>query len=539
MSYLALYRKYRPDNFNDIVGQEYIIKTLKNEIVNNKVSHAYLFYGPRGTGKTTMAKAFAKLVNCYDLKNLMPCENCKSCMLFNEKNNPDIIEIDAASNNGVEEIRTIRDNVSLMPSVSNYKVYIIDEVHMLSSGAFNALLKTLEEPPKHVIFILATTEFYKVPETIVSRCQTFEFERLAENVIVNKLKDIANKEKITIDDETLNLIAKYSNGGLRDSISMLDKLASASDNIKASDYYELRGIASDIQIDELLKTIYATSVKDVFNILNSINSEGKSMFLVIEKLIEYFKNCIINEHDNLNENMSVELYYKAIDELLKTELNAKSLDNPNIVIQVGILKIINIFEKEGADKIISREIILEKKCSENTKKITNDLNIAFEEESHQILYDKIIVNNALATADKNRLEFVRNKWSLFSDYLNYTEYSSIVSYLLDANLRVVGADDVIISVNYASILLNVNKSLDKITELFSKVMDKPYNLVFVTDDEWDSIKKKYVLDRKNGIIYTVKEHIKDNAENLVVSSDASSIINEAVDLFGNDMVEIK
>ena len=190
MSYLALYRKYRPQTFDELAGQNFIVKILKNSIINEKISHAYLFYGPRGTGKTSVAKLLAKIVNCENLKDFTPCGECASCKSFVNKNNPDVIEIDAASNNGVDEIREIRNNVGLLPSISKYKVYIIDEVHMLSSGAFNALLKTLEEPPKHAIFILATTEFYKVPETIVSRCQCFEFSRISEDKIVDRLKYI-------------------------------------------------------------------------------------------------------------------------------------------------------------------------------------------------------------------------------------------------------------------------------------------------------------------------------------------------------------
>ncbi len=546
MGYLALYRKYRPDNFNDIVGQKYIIKTLKNEVANNKISHAYLFFGPRGTGKTTMAKAIAKLINCNSLDNLNPCEKCESCLLFNQKSNPDIIEIDAASNNGVEEIRTIRDNVALMPSVSNYKVYIIDEVHMLSSGAFNALLKTLEEPPKHVVFILATTEFYKVPETIVSRCQTFEFERISENEIVDKLNFIANAENIKVEEDVLRLIAKYSNGGLRDSISMLDKLAAVSSDIKVSDYYELCGIASNFQIVDLLKSIYSSDVNEVFKLLESLNKEGKSLYLVIDKLIDYFKDCIINNFDSLNENMDLNIYYKCLDILLETQLNSKSLENPNVVIQVGILKVINLFKGKQNDKIISREIILEKKCVENTKNGTKFLKSDDKLENFgktgnigKIDYDKVIVNNALATANKNFLEAIKEKWILFSKYLNDEEYSSVVSYLLDAQVRVVGESDVIISVNYDSILINVNKCLSKITELFNKVMDNVYNLVFVTDSEWGVIKDKYMSDRKKGIVYMVKTSSEDNNNDLVDETTHSKILDDAVNLFGNDMIEYK
>src|SRR5574344_2833121 len=201
--YQALYRKYRPNNFDEVVGQEVVVKILKNSILNNKVSHAYLFSGPRGTGKTSLAKIFAKIVNCSEPKNLSPCNNCVSCTQINNKQSTDIIEIDAASNNGVDKIREIRNKVNLVPSTGKYKVYIIDEVHMLTQGAFNALLKTLEEPPSHIIFILATTEPHKIPATILSRCQRFDFKRIPSDQIVIHLRKIATKESREITDEAL------------------------------------------------------------------------------------------------------------------------------------------------------------------------------------------------------------------------------------------------------------------------------------------------------------------------------------------------
>ena len=230
--YQSLYRKYRPKHFDEVYGQECAKKILINTLKNSTLSHAYLFFGPRGTGKTSIAKMFARACNCLDIKNGECCEKCENCSESSQKNCVDIIEIDAASNNGVDEIRELKNKINLVPNKLKYKVYIVDEVHMLSTGAFNALLKTLEEPPEHVIFILATTDFYKVPATIVSRCQCIEFKNIDDNSMFERLKEISKLEKIKIDDDAINEIVKNSNGGLRDAIGLLDKLNSFVDNGK-------------------------------------------------------------------------------------------------------------------------------------------------------------------------------------------------------------------------------------------------------------------------------------------------------------------
>ena len=228
---LALYREYRPRSFDEVCGQEHIVKILKNEVSDNNLSHAYLFVGPRGTGKTTCAKLLAKAANCEHPIDGNPCGKCESCLSFDEGNNLDITEIDAASNNGVDDIRNLRDEVTFSPNKSRYRIYIIDEVHMLSPSAFNALLKTLEEPPEYVIFILATTEIYKVLPTVISRCQRFDFKRIDESVIAERLKFISSKEGISIEDEAATLIARLSDGGMRDAVSMLDVCSADSKNV--------------------------------------------------------------------------------------------------------------------------------------------------------------------------------------------------------------------------------------------------------------------------------------------------------------------
>ena len=321
MSYLALYRKYRPQTFEEVVGQQYVTKILKNTIDRNMTSHAYLFSGPRGTGKTTIAKLIAKLLNCESPINDIPCEKCPSCIAFNEKNHPDIIEMDAASNNGVDEIREIRDKVTLMPSISKYKVYIIDEVHMLSIGAFNALLKTLEEPPQHVIFLLATTELYKVPATIISRCQCFNFEKISEEDIVKKLKYIVEKENIKVEEEVLKLIAKYSDGGLRDAINLLDKLACCSTNITIDDFYEIKGIVKEEELFDIVSALVNGNTKEALEKLDYLGKKGKNLILFATELIEYLKNMLIS---NNTYGLDKDKIFEMIDILNDTVNNMKN-----------------------------------------------------------------------------------------------------------------------------------------------------------------------------------------------------------------------
>ena len=253
LNYKVLYRKYRPSKFEEVVGQESVKKILKNSIIQNKIAHSYIFSGPRGTGKTSMAKIFSKAINCLNNVNGEACGKCINCMSF--INNPDILEIDAASNNGVDQIREITNNVKLAPTMYKYKVYIVDEVHMLSQSAFNALLLTLEEPPAHVIFIFATTNVENIPITILSRCQRFDFKKIGEQDIINNLKKICEKEKIEIDNEALQEIAYVSDGGMRDALSLLDQISKETKNIRSSDVINCVGAVSQKKVDKLLEYI--------------------------------------------------------------------------------------------------------------------------------------------------------------------------------------------------------------------------------------------------------------------------------------------
>lgn len=551
MSYLALYRKYRPQTFEEVVGQQYVTKILKNTIDRNMTSHAYLFSGPRGTGKTTIAKLIAKLLNCESPINDIPCEKCPSCIAFNEKNHPDIIEMDAASNNGVDEIREIRDKVTLMPSISKYKVYIIDEVHMLSIGAFNALLKTLEEPPQHVIFILATTELYKVPATIISRCQCFNFEKISEEDIVKKLKYIVEKENIKVEEEVLNLIAKYSDGGLRDAINLLDKLACCSTNITIDDFYEIKGIVKEEELFDIVSALVNGNTKEALEKLDYLGKKGKNLILFATELIEYLKNMLIS---NNTYGLDKDKIFEMIDILNDTVNNMKNSCYQKVLLEVAFLKVENLLKNieivDNEEKAVKKEEFQEKPKEKQKEDINNNVEkeneIEANKSNEQIFeINKIRINNALALANKNLLEDLKICWVNLSDYLYNKEFGSVVSFLIDGNVRVVGEKDVIISFKYDSTLENALLNISKIESLIYLIVNKNYKVSVVLDDEWEQIKNKFILDKKNGITYTYKEEfvLEKTQENekydKIESKEAPESLKDAVDLFGQDFVEIQ
>ena len=525
MIYQALYRKYRPKTFDEVCGQKIIVQTLKNTIINNKLTHAYLFIGPRGTGKTSIAKIFAKTINCEDHKNGCSCEKCEICRLSNNNENVDIIEMDAASNNGVDEIREIKNHVSLMPTFSKYKIYIIDEVHMLSTGAFNALLKTLEEPPQHVIFILATTEPQKVPLTIISRCQSFEFKPIPENFMFEKIKYICDNEKINIEEDAIKQICYDSYGGMRDAISLLDQLNSYTNgNIKKEDVILLNGRISNLEINDFLNYYIDNNIIELFNMSDKYNNEGRDFTLISEDIIKYLKNSLIeyqiNNKNNIVEkigkNKVLDIIYKFTDFINLS----KNVINKKIYFDLLLIKIIDINNTNNSTINIGNSIInkeknntdnLNKKFEENINNVNNinnekNLNIIndkIEKNNDNQNYDNhnklmnVRLNNILKYADKNSLnEYLEFFINLESNLDNLDE-RKIYNLLLDCSIKAGSKDGIIIVASNKNILYELYDSLIEIENFFINKIQKNIKLCFYLESEWEEKRKIYVNKIKN------------------------------------------
>lgn len=373
MGYTALYRKFRPINFSEMVGQEHITRTLRNQIIANRVGHAYLFNGGRGTGKTSAAKILARAINCLNPKEGEPCNECEICKGAISGSLTDIVEMDAASNNSVEDIRSIREEVNFLPTKAKYRVYIIDEVHMLSTGAFNALLKTLEEPPEHVKFILATTEPQKLPATILSRCQRFDFKRISNEDIIKRLKIVCNESNIEISEGALNIIATLSEGAMRDALSILERCVQDGENkIDEDKIKDLVGIPKITFVHDITKSIIEYNIDDALKNVNKVLDDGKDITNLLWEIVKYIKDMLVYKACNklelyseeevkdiqeLSKDVSKERLISLVYELSELENNIKWSTQKTIMFQAGIIKLCNRLEsntgslEERIDKI--------------------------------------------------------------------------------------------------------------------------------------------------------------------------------------------
>ena len=365
MGYTALYRKFRPLNFEEIVGQEHITRTLKNQIIANRVGHAYLFNGGRGTGKTSAAKILARAINCLNPKDGEPCNECEICKGAINGSLTDIVEMDAASNNSVEDIRSIREEVNFLPTKAKYRVYIIDEVHMLSTGAFNALLKTLEEPPEHVKFILATTEPQKLPATILSRCQRFDFKRISNNNIIKRLKIVCSKSDIEITDEALNIIAVLSEGAMRDALSILERCIQDGENkIDEDKIKDLVGIPKMTYINKIVESIVKYDINQALESTEAVLKEGKDITNLLFEMIKYVKDILVYKASN-----KLELYNK--EELEKIKEISKVVSKERLINLVYQLSELENDLKWSTQKTILFQAGIIRLCSESADKSLN------------------------------------------------------------------------------------------------------------------------------------------------------------------------
>lgn len=524
MAYQTLYRKYRPNSFELVYGQDAIVKTLMNIVKNDRLSHAYLFTGPRGTGKTSSAKLFAKAINCLNPINGDACNECENCKSFNENSNPDIIEMDAASNNGVDEIREIKNKVNLVPSMSKYKVYIIDEVHMLSIGAFNALLKTLEEPPSYVIFILATTDPQKIPPTIISRCQRYDFKSISKENMKKCLNNIIKKENISIEDDALDEIIINSNGGMRDAIGLLDQSSSFCEgNITSKDIEDLSGNISNNEITTFLKSVVNIDYSDIYNKINEYSLNGKDFNLICEKLINFIRNILLykkrvielpKEITKIFENLEENKIYNIIDMLSILSTDLKKTYQKELIFEVKMIQLMDYLKESSEEKVnVSRETLntakkQEKNVDTNEKENKED-NVpreTLEENSNLNELKNIRINNILKDATKENINFITELWNNVENYLTDDNYKISAGILVNAKPVAASNKGVIITLPLDSTVNRIESKYDNSKDLLEKILNQKYKIVYISSEYWKKIRPEFAKKVKEGTIEYIDEN---------------------------------
>jgi len=549
MSYLALYRKYRPKCFSDIVGQEHVVKTLQNALKSEKVSHAYLFCGPRGIGKTTIARLLAKAINCNNLnkvKAIEACDKCEFCQEINSNKAIDIIEIDAASNRGIDEMRELKEKIKFTPNHLKYKVFIIDEVHMLTIEAFNALLKTLEEPPAHAIFILATTEVHNIPATILSRCQRFDFKKLTHKEIVSQLSNVANKEKVNIDDKSLSLLASNAAGSSRDALSLLNQVVSLEDKeITFEETKSILGIPDLLQVINFVDQLILKDAKGAIELINNISNSGYDLKQFFKNLLEYFRKLLLAKIDkDLISNEGIDLSDEQLGKLNKQaeKLTPKELvmyignfikakkeidDNiiPQLPLEIATIKTIslnnqvaeNVFKEKVAQNIQKNKII----SKQNIKNTEQEKHLVIKKEENTQKEKKDI---NIELANPVMISVIKKDWANFIEGVSKNNFT-LGSFLKACNPIAIQDGKVILVCKYSfhkeklkdlknkQIMENIAKKLFKAKVIFDLIL---------YDDLSDTLKSK--IDNKNS------DKLKQQE---VTTPD---LARQALDIFGGNAI---
>lgn len=520
MEYQALYRAFRPQKFSDVVGQHHVTKTLQNAITRNKESHAYLFSGPRGTGKTSIAKIFAKALNCQFETDGEPCNECELCVSITDGSANDVIEIDAASNNGVDEIRNIRDKVKYAPAEAEFKVYIIDEVHMLTTGAFNALLKTLEEPPAHAIFILATTEPHKIPATIISRTQRFDFKSLDIEEITERLEFVAQQENTAYDKEALSYIARIAEGGMRDALSIMDQvIAFSSDEITMQDSVMITGGIERDELNEWMKFIEQKDSEAAFKKFHQLIDEGKDPTRLVHELVYFIRDIILMKHSGeISEETAFvhvedELLYKMIDVLNDAMVSMRFSVSVSVHLEIVIVKMIRVLDAPlpaaAAGGASSEEIAelktqlkhLEQKIASGAAAVKEKPKRSSSARSRQgFSVEKI--ERVLNSANKEDLVKLKDGWPGVYQYIEEKGLQSLRALIKDS--VPVAASDTHVLIKFDndvhSELINQNaEKKEELENLIPTIIGKKVQVVGVPDSSWQQVRQNYIDSHRNDI----------------------------------------